>query len=110
MVIALLLLSDDWAAWEHRIGAFHMPCRHCAQPSWQLTFRMYQTKGTKMSPPGPNDWPQNERFQVRCATCGAPTPVHHPSTWVQQLGVPFQQESYPVTSATPAYFALQPSY
>ena len=85
MVISLLLLSDAWRAWEHRIGAFHMACRYCGQPSWQLTYRMYQTKGTQMSPPGPNDWPQNERYQVRCATCAAPTLVNHPSTWVPQL-------------------------
>jgi hypothetical protein len=108
MVISLLLLSESWSAWEHRIGAFFMACRNCGQPSWQLTYRMYQTKGTAMSPPGPNDWPQNERFQLRCATCAAPTPVNHPSTWVPHLGVPFQQESYPVTAATPAYFAVQP--
>jgi hypothetical protein len=103
-----LLLSDDYAAWEHRVGSFFTTCPHCRQQAWQLTFRMYQTRGTMAQPPGPYDAPMNERFQIRCATCGGATQVNHPQTWVPTLGTTFNQENHAVTKATPAYFAIQP--
>lgn len=100
------LLSKENATWEQRIGSFFVACQGCGQAAWQLAFRLYQTEGSVASPATPYGFAVNERFQIRCATCGCGTTVGHPSTWVGALPAPFQQESYPPSRAVPQYVAL----
>jgi hypothetical protein len=100
------LLSEQFTTYEHRIGSFCVPCKLCQREAWQLTFRMYQTKGSHANPAGPYGVPHNERFQIRCSACGAATAVHHPSTWAPALGQGFVPEQGAVSIGIPAYVAL----
>lgn len=103
MLWYLLLASEDLYTWEHRIGAYQGPCRACGRTAWQFVYRLYQTKGSTISPATPQSMPVSEWYQVRCEACFFGTATQHPSYWVQQLGVPFQHENWPPTQVTPAY-------
>ena len=104
------LLSKELTAWEHRIGCFFLTCKMCQKEGWQLTFRLYQTEGSALSPATPYTFAMKERYQIRCSLCGAATTVGHPQTWVPYLGVPFQNEQGPVNRAVPQYVALAYMY
>ena len=100
------LLSKEITVWEHRIGCFYLPCKLCQRDAWQLTFRLYQTEGSALSPARPDGFTMQERYQIRCSACGCATTVHHPQTWAPMLGVPFQHEQGPVMRGVPQYVAL----
>jgi hypothetical protein len=106
MLWYFLLASKELTTWEHRVGCFYLACKMCQRESWQLTFRLYQTEGSTISPATPYSFPLKERFQIRCTACSAATTVGHPQTWTPYLGVPFQNEQGAVTRAVPQYVSL----
>jgi hypothetical protein len=104
-VLIYLLTAEQLATWEHRVGSYPFTCAMCRQQSWQLVFRIYQTKGTAASPGTPYGYAVNERFQARCSVCATATLVAHPTTWVQGVQG-WVQEWGPVGPGTPQYVAL----
>ena len=98
-----LLLHEELRVWEQRIGAWQAQCQACHQTAWQLTFRIWRTKGTGMQPPTPYGYPYGEAHQVRCSGCGAATMVGHPSQWVPQIGPAYTYENHPPVYGTPQY-------
>jgi hypothetical protein len=99
----LLLLSEELRIWEQRVGYWGARCQTCQRDCWQLTFRIWRTKGNGMSPPTPWSFPvYGEAFQVRCSQCGISALVGHPQSWAPQLGT-FVQENHPPTLATGTY-------
>jgi hypothetical protein len=70
-----MLMSEELRVWEQRIGAWVAQCQGCHREGWQLTFRIWRTKGTGLSPPTPYGMPYGECYQVRCSLCGAARPV-----------------------------------
>jgi len=102
-----LLLSEELRVWEQRIGYWVARCQTCKRDCWQLTFRLWRTKGNGLSPPTPWTFPAfGEGYQVRCSSCGVGAMVGHPSTWVGQQAPGFVQENHPPTPATPQYLRL----
>jgi hypothetical protein len=104
-MLYFLLASEQRATWEHRVGSHVFACVACHQPVWQLVFRIYQTKGTPVSPGTPYGLVVDERFQTRCSACGTATAVAHPSTWAPSVQG-WVQEWGPVAPGTPQYVAL----
>jgi hypothetical protein len=104
-MLYFLLASESFTTWEHRVGSYPFVCGVCRQQAWQLVFRIYQTKGTQVSPGTPYGMAYNERFQTRCSTCATATLVGHPTTWVQSVQG-WVQEWGPVGPGTPQYVAL----
>ena len=58
-----MLMSEELRIWEQRIGAWVARCQGCRREAWQLTFRIWRTKGTGMSPPTPYGLPYGECHQ-----------------------------------------------
>lgn len=104
-MLYLLLTSESLSTWEHRVGSYPFNCGACRQQAWQLVFRIYQTKGTQVSPGTPYGVVHTERFQTRCSACGTATLVAHPTTWVHTVQN-WVQEWGPVGPGTPQYVAL----
>jgi hypothetical protein len=102
-----LLLAEEMRVWEQRVGYWGARCQTCHRDCWQLTFRIWRTKGTGMSPPTPFSYPTyGEAYQVRCSSCGVGAAVGHPQGWVPQLGGAFQYENHPATPALAQYLHL----
>ena len=101
-----MLLSEELRVWEQRIGAWLATCQSCRRESWQLTFRVWRTKGTGMSPPTPYGFPYGECHQVRCSGCGVATNVGHPTQWVPSIGPGYTYENHPPIYGTPQYVTL----
>ena len=100
----LLLLSEELRIWEQRVGYWGARCQTCHRDCWQLTFRLWRTKGNGMSPPTPWSLPvYGEAYQVRCSGCGIAALVGYPQSWVPQLGGSFVQENHPPTLASGPY-------
>ncbi|MBX3190854.1 MAG: hypothetical protein KF819_27905 [Labilithrix sp.] len=101
-----MLLHEELRAWEQRIGAWQARCQGCHRDAWQLTFRIWRTKGTAMSPATPYGMAYGECHQVRCSGCGVATNVGHPTQWVPQIGPAYTYENHPPVYATPQYLQL----
>lgn len=104
MLWFLLANETSSTTWEQRVGSFHAQCQRCGQAAWQHTFRIYRTKGSGFSGPGPYDAPQAECFQVRCAACASASMVAHPSYWGHSVA--FVAEQYPPSMGHPGYVAI----
>ncbi|MBL8609755.1 MAG: hypothetical protein JNL38_20650 [Myxococcales bacterium] len=105
MLWLMLANETTLTPWEQRVGSFWTTCPRCQQQAWQLTYRIYRTSGSGLQGPTPYGPPLNECFQVRCATCFSASMVAHPSTWVQSIGVQFNNENHAPTHGTPQYIA-----
>ena len=101
-----MLMSEELRVWEQRIGAWLATCQGCRREAWQLTFRVWRTKGTPMSPPTPYGFAYGECHQVRCSGCGAATNVGHPSQWVPTIGPAYTHENHPPVYGTPQYVTI----
>jgi hypothetical protein len=107
-MLLYLMAAAKWQIWEQRIGAWSARCQGCQQEAWQLTFRLWRTKGTPANPPTP--WgPEmaGEAFQVRCSTCGVGAMVGHPYGWVREQAPGFVHENhYTPAVANPHYVQM----
>jgi len=101
-----MLMSEELRVWEQRIGAWVAQCQTCKREAWQLTFRIWRTKGTGMSPPMPQGHAYGEGHQVRCSGCGAATNVGHPTAWVPAIGRAYTHENHPPVHGTPQYVTI----
>jgi len=101
-----LLLNEELRAWEQRVGAWVARCQTCQQNCWQLTFRIWRTKGSGLNPASPFGFAYGEAYQVRCSACGVAAMVGNPSQWVPPLGTAWQNESYPPMMANPRYMQM----
>lgn len=103
-----LMASEKWQVWEQRIGTWSARCQSCQQEYWQLTFRMWRTKGTPANPPTP--WGPTlagEAFQVRCSGCWTAAMVGHPQTWVPHQAPGFiHEQHHPPMMANPTYIPM----
>lgn len=103
-MVWLLLLSEELRVWEQRIGYWGARCQTCHQDTWQLTFRIWRTKGNGLSPATPYSYPAyGEAYQVRCNACHVSAMVGHPNQWVPQLGNAFVYEQHHATPANAHY-------
>lgn len=105
MVMLALLMSDESAIWEARIGSFMGTCPSCQAHTWQITFNVWRTHGNMLNV-SPHAHATAQGYQVRCTACGMACVAGHPSTWVQTLGVVFHPEAYPPTRCMPQYARL----
>lgn len=102
-----LLLNEELRAWEQRVGAWRARCQTCQQDAWQLTFRIWRTKGSGLQPATPWGYAYGEAYQVRCSGCGVAAMVGHPNQWVPPLGNAFVWENqYPPTQANARYMQM----
>jgi hypothetical protein len=100
-----LMLHEELRCWEQRVGAWVARCQTCHQDVWQLTFRVYRTKGTGMNPPTPFSYPiYGECYQVRCSGCGVAAMVGHPNQWAPAIGPSYVvEQQYPPMAANARY-------
>lgn len=99
-----MLLHEELRCWEQRIGYWGARCQTCGRDCWQLTFRIWRTKGSGMNPATPYGFPvYGETYQVRCQSCGVGAMVGHPQQWVPALGASFVYENHAATIADARY-------
>jgi hypothetical protein len=99
-----LLLNEELRSWQQRIGAWTSRCQMCQRDAWQLTFRIWRTKGSGLNPATPFGFPvYGEAYQIRCAACGAGTMVGHPQQWTPPLGPAFVWENHQPVQAAARY-------
>jgi hypothetical protein len=102
-----MLLSEELRVWEQRMGYWGARCQTCHRDCWQLTYRIWRTKGNGMSPATPWSFPPyGEAYQVRCQSCGIAAMVGHPQQWIPQLAGQFVYENHHPTVATPQYLNI----
>jgi hypothetical protein len=102
-----MLLHEELRVWEQRVGSWVARCQTCHRDVWQLTYRIWRTKGSGLNPASPWSMPvYGEAYQVRCSGCGAAGMVGHPNQWVPPLGQAFVWEQYPPTQAMANYLQI----